>query len=124
MGRDSLSRRLSDIQLRINALQAEARPIREQLGNIDRTIQDLLDAKDEVEDEMRLAATKPYVSDHAVIRWLERKHGFSFEKTRQEMLTEGVVAAIEAGADKIKVDAGRFIVREKCIVTFIGGAEK
>lgn len=69
------------------------------------------------EKELARMNLKPRVSDHAVIRYLERKYGFCFEDVRKEILDAQAAAAIEAGATKIKKGDMEFTVRDKCITT-------
>jgi hypothetical protein len=61
------------------------------------------------------------ISDHAVIRYLERRHGFDFEAVRDEILTPAVRGAVNAGASGVKVDGGTFKIQDRTITTHIRG---
>lgn len=59
------------------------------------------------------------VSDHALIRYLERKCGFDFDRYRDDMLTPTVIRAIKAGADSVSVDNMKYYIKDNVIVTAI-----
>lgn len=63
------------------------------------------------------------ISDHAVIRYLERCYGFDFEEVRDEIVTPAVRAAGNMGAACVKVAAGTFKITGRTITTFIIGKE-
>lgn len=56
------------------------------------------------------------VSDHALVRWLERGHGIEMEAFR-EMLAGKVANAVAAGASSVKIDGLCFILRRGVLVT-------
>lgn len=66
------------------------------------------------------SAACPRVSDHAVLRYLERVKGLDIEKIRSEILTPDIAAAIRAGATAVTISGARFPVRGGVIVTVIG----
>ena len=110
---------VADLEARVEALQQDAVPLREQLGNIDRTLGKLGQEKGELLQQIKTARQSPRVSDHAVIRYLERKHGFSFEKVRKELLTPEVVRAMDAGADGVKVNGCTLKIKGRTVATCI-----
>ena len=59
----------------------------------------------------------PKVSDHALLRYFERKYKIDFETIRSEMLTPTVRAAILAGTTVVKIDGLQYIVRDNTIIT-------
>ena len=61
----------------------------------------------------------PQVSDHALVRYLERHHGFDLDKFRAEILTEERKQAISQGATKIKANGLQFKVENNVVVTVI-----
>lgn len=62
---------------------------------------------------------RPRVSDHAVIRYLERKAGFTFDDVREKILTPDVIASIESGAITHSFDGMELKIRDKCVTTII-----
>lgn len=57
------------------------------------------------------------VSDHAILRFLERKYNLDVSSIREGILTKDVKTAIEKGATKFKVDGIDFIIKNNVIVT-------
>lgn len=56
----------------------------------------------------------PVVTDHAVIRWLERVHGMDIEAVRRAILAEGRGTWLAAGATAIHANQiGVTLVAEK-----------
>lgn len=58
------------------------------------------------------------VSDHAVLRYLERVHGLDVEGIRNAM-ADACARGIATGAPSIRIDNTRFINREGRIVTVL-----
>lgn len=50
---------------------------------------------------------KALVSDHALLRWLERALEIDIEAVRRSILSARVIEAIEAGAERIHLPAER-----------------
>ena len=59
-----------------------------------------------------------HVTDHALIRYLERHHGFDLDKYRRELMTKTVREAIRAGATSVKMKGGTLVLRGSTVVTF------
>ncbi len=51
------------------------------------------------------------ISDHAVLRWLERKHGLDIEQVKRHMVGR-VRDAAELGALSAVIEGVRFVIRE------------
>lgn len=73
--------------------------------------------------ELTLKLNKPKegitVSDHALIRYLERKFKLDVESLKKEILTPEREAAIKMGATKIKAEGIDFVVKNNTIVTSV-----
>ncbi len=77
---------------------------------------DILHSLDATNDEIRRNITTK-VSDHALLRYLERYYKIDMEKMRAEIMTPIVEAAIKAGAKTVKVHGIAFVLRDNTIVT-------
>lgn len=61
----------------------------------------------------------PIVSEHAVVRYLERHYNIDIDKIRDEILTDSVKSYIKAGAKAINVNGMSFKVEDNVITTVI-----
>lgn len=107
-----------DLEARIEALRQDRKPIQEQLSNMDRQLAKLNAELAETRQKLKVLTESPAVSDHAVIRYLERKYGFSFEDIRKEMLPDPVVSAMRAGVPSIKALGGTLKISGMKVVTY------
>lgn len=57
------------------------------------------------------------VSDHAVLRYLERVKGVDIEAIRREILSETVLAAIKIGCRAVEIEGHKFTIVDGCITT-------
>lgn len=70
-----------------------------------------------------------FISDHAVLRWVERVLGWDVEAAREEMAnTPGLLEAADLGATRFKADGVEFVMAMRCpgapmIVTTVYGLE-
>lgn len=59
------------------------------------------------------------ISDHAVIRYLERRYGFDFEHVRIEMHTEALELADRVGCGTVISKGGKMVINEGVATTFL-----
>lgn len=67
---------------------------------------------------------QPHVSDHAVLRYLERHYNFDVEGIRKEILTPERIASIKAGATSISVNNIKFIIDNNTVITALNGKKQ
>jgi hypothetical protein len=72
-----------------------------------------------ITDMKKKESLNPDISDHAILRYLERVRGFSFDDVRKEILDDSAISSIEAGASKIKRNGFEMIIKDKKVVTII-----
>lgn len=65
---------------------------------------------------MKETGLYPIVSDHAVLRFLERCHGLDVEAIRAEM-RHAVETGVRFGASAVICDGVKFVLREETVVT-------
>lgn len=94
---------------RLGSVEAEAQRIRSRLGQIDTELR-----RREANDAM-----VPTISDHALLRYIERIHGVDVEAMKAALLTETVVLAIRSGATAVKSPAGTMVIKGSTVVTFL-----
>ena len=64
-------------------------------------------------------APEPRLSDHALLRWLERVKGVDVEAARREIMTPQIIEALENGVKAITINGVRFVCRDATIVTTV-----
>lgn len=61
----------------------------------------------------------PAISDHAMVRYLERHYDFNFQELKASLLTGPVRMACEMGAQSVKAHGGRWTIRNGVVTTFL-----
>lgn len=69
--------------------------------------------------ERELGTNHPFVCDHAIVRYLERKKKMDIDAIKAEILTEQNISAIRAGATKIKTDGVVLIIKNGVVITVL-----
>lgn len=72
MNKEQVTERITEIDTELAKHKADS-------SRIGKLMQDLYDERERLIEKKKWFDAQPRVSDHAVIRYLERKHGFSFE---------------------------------------------
>lgn len=109
------------------ALLAEQAKASAQLFSLEMERNEQLNRLAEIHGEMarrERVGPEPRISDHAMLRILERFEGLDLEKIRRDILTDRIIDALKAGATAITIDGMRFVVRDRTIVTAVPKPEK
>lgn len=108
---------------RITEINAEKKPLTARLTVIDQMLTGLRSDPSQVKQAKKpapvIVTKEPAISDHAVIRYLERRYGFDFSRIKAELLSPTVRRAIEMGARSVKTNGGRFHIKGNVVATFI-----
>lgn len=115
-----LERELGMLAKSVSEIEAQLAPIRAEIG---RKTQHLNAIRDEIERRNRPAPV-PRVSDHALLRYLERVKDVDIEAARAEILTPAVTAAIIQGASGVIVGKVKFVVSGATITTTLGEEQR
>jgi hypothetical protein len=67
---------------------------------------------------------EPRLSDHALLRYLERVKGVDVQAARREIMTPSIITAIKAMATTVTVNGARFLVKDGAIVTIMEAEKK
>lgn len=116
-----LKKRRDEIIEEIGIIHTKKQPHKQALGVFEKEITLLSIEEGEIAGKLADLKKKPRVSDHALVRWLERKYGFDFEDERKKILDKGMIVAMENGAEGVKKDGGTFKIKGKTVTTFIRG---
>jgi hypothetical protein len=114
---EDLKSKIETIHGRISEHQREMTALQGEVAQMEATRRSLLA---EVERRSR-PAEDIHITDHALLRYVERVFGIDVDAVRREILTDGVARCIELGASTITVDGIQFRVKDRSIVTVIGG---
>lgn len=109
--------------MQFSELTAKESKWKNALHNLDEQARDLRHNLQLVGEEIarrQKAPINPRVSEHAVLRYLERAKGVDTEAIRAEILTPMVVSAMKAGAATVSVDGVKFVIDGDCLVTVLG----
>lgn len=99
----------AEMAARLGGVEGEAQRLRSRLGQINSEI-----AAREARDAM-----VPTISDHALLRYIERVCGVNVEDLKAELLTDAVVLAIKQGASAVKSPVGTMVIKGSTVVTFL-----
>jgi hypothetical protein len=99
----------AEMATRLSGVEGEAQRLRTRLGQINA----------EIMRREAMDAMVPTISDHALLRYIERICGVDIEAMKAELLTNAVVMAIKAGASAVKSPVGTMVIKGNTVVTFL-----
>lgn len=62
---------------------------------------------------------EPYVTDHALLRYMERVMGIDVERVRKEIMTEERKAVIKSGCNSFTSNGFRYVLKNRAIITIL-----
>ena len=105
-----------------NELRAESERIEAAIGEGEAILADLrarlADVRQELARRMK-PSPEPRISDHAMLRYVERVMGIDVEAIRTEILTDHVKSALRTGATGVTVNGVKMVAKDGCIVTVL-----
>ena len=119
LSRSKLVEEVALLKVELNALTTESRALREKVSQTDKQRARTESEIKRREELLGVGREHISVSDHAVVRYLERRYGFDFEDVRDEILTPAVRSAVNAGATGVSVEGGTFKIQGRTIVTYM-----
>jgi hypothetical protein len=112
---------LKALQTRLREAKTEAETCLERARRANDACSDALKRVKQIEAsirELEESAKEPIVSEHALLRYIERFMGVDLESVRRAILTENAVKLIKfAKNGKINTDGRRLIVKNGTVVT-------
>lgn len=109
----------SKIDLEVEKLESQLNDLRDNKRSIEKQIENLIN---EIKNKKQLNETiknKNFITDHAIIRFLERKKYINIKQIKEEILTPGLVQAILYGAHSYKEDRYEYIIKQGKVITII-----
>lgn len=82
------------------------------------TLVELKDRLNRYKQRLEMVRRKPTITDHALVRYLERKHGIDMEALRKAILSD-IGATLELGVSSVTIEGIRYVVKNKAVVTVL-----
>ncbi len=112
--------RFSDMSVR--ELQEESDRLERSMGQAEKSLADLRVRLGQVSAEIAKRtrpAPEPRISDHALLRYIERIVGVDMDELRDTILTDQIKAALRLGATGVTVNGIKMIAKDGVIVTVL-----
>lgn len=103
----------------ISELNEKIKDMEETIFQAELMLKQEKDKKKKLEEQVNMKRQPVRVSDHGIVRYLERVKGMDISAIRDEMLTPERIDAIENGATRIIIGGHKFVVQNKTIVTVL-----
>jgi predicted RNase H-like nuclease (RuvC/YqgF family) len=116
-----LNRRIAEIEERLSSLREQDKNLRKQIREEERR---LLTAKEKLE-RLTKKAEEPILTDHALVRYLERVKGIDIAQMKKEILNDKLRELIGTlGNGKFPCDGFTAIVKDNQVITILDGDKK
>jgi DNA repair ATPase RecN len=115
---ESLGAQIAAIEAQLHAVSEAKRQHSKAMSGLDSHASQLtkkLATLSEVQAKLRAGVV---ISDHALVRWLERHYGMDLEPYRQEM-ANALSQAVAVGASGLKTAHGVFKIRDGVVTTYV-----
>lgn len=120
--RDALSSKLRELNIKRDRWRQDLETFDNKSVELEKRIEAM---NDELERRARTPRNEePRVTDHALMRFMERILNLDLDALRGRMLTPTVAAAIRAGASAVTVEGVRLVVCGGVITTVLDAAER
>lgn len=106
-------------RIELNRVSKEINELEPRVKSEQRRLSNLKARQIELTELLNTPSENVGVSDHALIRYLERKYGFDFTDYRNEILTPERISAIKSGAESISVNGVKMKIQNNTVVTVI-----
>ncbi len=113
----ALRRRIAEKRVELKSAEAESKEKADRVRDITTSLAELARSLQTLQEEIQ----DPVVTDHAVLRYLEREKGMDIDAIREEMLSERVVEMIRfTRTGKVSVGNGRrLVVKDMAVVSVL-----
>ena len=107
------------IDVEIDKLEDAVNNLRDEKRKIEKNIENLLNEIKLKKQFDEVIKNKNFLTDHAIIRFLERKKFIDIKKLKNELLTPGLITAIVNGAKSYREDGYEYIIKHGKVITII-----
>ncbi len=118
--------KLKELQVRLAKLEASLHRLEQERRDLARVYGNTLEYIQNIRGEIAKMKVVPVVSEHALLRYLERKFRLDLEKVRKDIMPDEIIPIIERlYSGKIPVDDSHVIVvKDMVIVSVICNEEE
>lgn len=115
------SESIKQLQSRRTKVKAEMTTLKSDLHDINNRLSNRKQTLQNIEAQISAISIEPTVSEHAVLRYLERKYDFDIEDIKNQILSDALKGLItKLGSGKYPLGDGRtVVVKNKCVVSVI-----
>ena len=114
-----LDKKIAQYNRDLTKINSEKTRINDELSQLNVKASELKLLRDKAIAEIQQANVKVTVSDHAIIRYIERVMALDIESIRKRILTDTVCQAVKLGAKSVKTADATFVVSGNVIVTVV-----
>lgn len=112
---------LKALQVRLSKAEADAKTARETAADANRAADAAVKVVQRIKDQIAAASTEPQVTEHALLRYIERAYGVDLEEIRKQIMTPQMANAIRTlGSGKYPLPGGgKAVVKGLNIVSVV-----
>lgn len=104
----------------LNKLNQEKDNLNSQINTLNQKLKKVLDDIERQKVlQMKLNEPESFVTDHAAIRYIERKLGVNINDLKQELVNDHINTILFMGNGKIQTPNGTLVVQHHKIVTIV-----
>ena len=115
---------LDDLRREKNLLDADFNDVGLEIIQLTESKKRITDRIQVLKSEISRRTTKapePKVSEHALLRYIERVHGIDMKELENIILTEKVKNAMFLGATSVTCDGYRYVLKDNVVITVTEG---
>lgn len=113
---------LKALQVRLSKAEADAKVAKASAADANRAADTAAKVVAQIKEQISQASVEPNVTEHALLRYIERTYGVDLEEIRKAILTPTTVSAIKAlGSGTYPLEGGsKAVVKGMTIVSVVG----
>lgn len=115
---EGLTKKLDTTSAEIETIDQQMKKLQSDLTALSAARAKLTVTRASLEEQIRDHQKPPVVTDHAVLRYLQRHQGIDVEAIRKRLLSPTVITAMDFGASRVKTSEGNLRIVNRTVVTF------
>lgn len=115
----TIKKEIDNIEKEIKTLKADKQMYYEIIKSLDKKINDNILKLNNIKIKYNVFNDESFISDHALLRYLQRTNIIDIQQLKTSLLSEEVVNAIYNGANKLIYNGLEYVIKNGKIVTII-----